>query len=195
MFRGLLIGAAALIASAQAQAAVIYEKTGVVQTLEALPPLGRDPGYYRLTFRAEGAESGGWVVRLFEYWKVTVYENGEIVGDTETTMEFTPYDSVYTQLPGFQRTEFSLPTFRDFRDASLTGTYVEVTLRVFSADFNLFASAPTPFNVTVEMFDAAPVPEPDNWALMIAGFGIAGAAARRAGRPRFVHSFTAASNI
>jgi hypothetical protein len=180
MLKGLLIGAAALIASAQAQAAVVYEQTGVTDSMIYIaPPLGNKVGYYRLNIWADGANKGFWVVRLYEWWTVYYYENGQLIDVGETGMEFTPYGSIYTRSPGFQRTEFNLPSVRDFRNAELTGSLVEVTSRGFQADFLLFPEKPTPFRVTIEIFDAAPVPEPASWALMIIGFGAAGSAARR----------------
>jgi hypothetical protein len=190
MVKRLLVAAAALIASAQAHAEVLIDQTGLADFSVFIHAYGREPGFYKLTFQAPGAENAGLALRLLESRIGSYYENGQLISvdESDHIVETTPPGGVVTRSADSFIYEYEAPTFRDLRDVNLTGYYYDILSRVASAEFFTFLDDPVPYRLIIERFDSAPVPEPGSWALMIAGFGVAGAAARKMNKVARFHS-------
>ncbi len=180
MLRGFVAASATvLVATAPAQAEVILQQSGLVDHSVPLTSFGENPGRYRIVFRADGAENSIPSLRLYEGWNYSYYDNGTLVDSGDTIMEFTPSGGALIRSANYLQIDYKAPTFRDFRDEQLTGLYVDVSFRMSSVNIFMYLDKPVPYRLTVERFDLASVPEPASWELMIAGFAVAGAAARR----------------
>lgn len=180
----LLASVAALACAAQSHAAVVYQKTFSAEGRNLIwewgvPTigLGIGPGDYTITVQAAGAiarMNGGYAVyKHYDYqcrsgpdapWQ----DCGGNDGGNETAFAGGAVQTMtgaFTILPPYQ-TETD-----DWRE---TGSY---SLRYYLIDYDVGNFDPTTITVTIS--DAAAVPEPATWLMLIAGFGLMGAAVRR----------------
>ncbi len=114
--------------------------------------------------------------------KSTLNRNGEsffALGTYPGTPPYPPYDIVSFDLRGPGNITFSpdgsdLTTLTATADFSTFGPYLNSTGTFF------LNGGSQPFQIDNVVLDivTAPIPEPASWAMMIAGFGLAGAAAR-----------------
>lgn len=180
----ILAAAAALSCAGPSGAAVVYQKTFTAVGRDLIwewgasnAGLGVAPGDYTITVEAQGPiarMNGGYAIyKHYDYQcrsgpETPWQDCGGNDGGAETAFAGGAVQTMtgaFTILPPYQ-TETD-----DWRE---TGSY---SLRYFLIDYDVGNFDPT--TITVTIADAAAVPEPATWLMLIAGFGLMGAAVRR----------------
>jgi hypothetical protein len=162
-----LLAAAALLAASSANAAIIYEHSGVLdQFNDAFEGYALSPGKYlvSVSFDADATlATSSFVEGIFIY---DIDCGGFICGGSDG-----PLGWAYVR-----RSPRSFEAAVELRPAHRDGSLI------FQADRGVFSRIAT-FGPAGYTFAISSAPEPASWALMIAGFGLAGAALRRRPTP------------
>jgi hypothetical protein len=163
MFRGVLAAAAAFVACAPAAAATVT--------------LDFEPGSYDLLFA--GSDN------LHQYTSHGIFfelfgsiENGVLNVDGGVAFRSGPYTATSVDLRG--PATVSVRINGDIVDSLALGSAFATYGPYINSDSLIFTTDPSEsFAVDDLVITTNAVPEPATWAMMVAGFGLAGAAARR----------------
>lgn len=118
---------------------------------------------------------------------VDIAGNSLVASATQLSFDFSGPDNSYVLFMNNDGSDIS--TFRSLWTIQTSGSFTsfrdpkEVIRFAFLPDGNpVITEAAQTGRVVIASVAAGPVPEPATWAMMIAGFGLAGAATRRARR-------------
>ena len=171
-YKGVLAASIALACCAPASAAVVFQTSGTLQNgfaIFARPILA--PGNYTVALSFD-APITGLNSDIAVEQRYLLFVNGVPSGGNEVSvpLPFTrvsdrAFGANLTLKAAYSQTSGSIR--RDYLDERLTST-----------SFTASSNAQQPIQFTFTISNAA-VPEPATWAMMIGGFGVAGAATRR----------------
>lgn len=183
-----ILGVVALLSAGPTSAAILFERSGALEyggsgayTGIAIDELSLDPGRYAFEITLDAA-APNLLAEFSSTGFYYFYENNELLN--AGPLLFDSFVEKPTPV-SYLRVDYRIAGATSVTDGQFRTDYDQHKFR--GASFTIVGCDPVfePCGASTYTLKVSSVPEPGSWAMMIAGFGLSGAALRHPARRRY----------